>query len=267
MASGVGGRRVGADAGRSEPRTRARNAARTVAGELAVLVGVVVVAEDRGRVGDDLGRAREVRGGDEVGVGLRSPRLVAAARSGRASRRAGTPRATGPVAGPAAAHESTHAAHAVELARRGARCRRSARRAPRARRSPASPQAAAWQPQGSAPNDLAGHDHRHGTRRALARRRGRRASGEEAGDVVEERAVGANTWRSPVQPSRSSRCGQSVGTSTKLPRMPHTTFAWSWFSELGRSSRTSPCARSRCARRRRRRSAGSTAPGQPSTSA
>ena len=40
-------------------------------------------------------------------------------------------------------------------------------------------------------------------------------------------AVGANTCRSPVQPSRSSRCGQSVGTSTKLPRIPHTTFSCS----------------------------------------
>ena len=40
-------------------------------------------------------------------------------------------------------------------------------------------------------------------------------------------AVGAKTCRSPVQPSRSSRCGQSVGTSTKLPRMPQTTFSCS----------------------------------------
>ena len=41
-------------------------------------------------------------------------------------------------------------------------------------------------------------------------------------------AVGAKTWMSPVHPSRSSRCGQSVGTSRKLPRMPHTTFSCSW---------------------------------------
>ena len=40
-------------------------------------------------------------------------------------------------------------------------------------------------------------------------------------------ALGANTWRSPVQPRRSSRCGQSVGTSTKLPRIPQTTFSCS----------------------------------------
>src|SRR2546425_781328 len=32
---------------------------------------------------------------------------------------------------------------------------------------------------------------------------------------------------SPVQPRRSSRCGQSVGTSRKLPRMLQTTFSWS----------------------------------------
>ena len=43
-------------------------------------------------------------------------------------------------------------------------------------------------------------------------------------------AVAANTWMSPVQPSRSSRCGQSVGTSRKLPRMPHTMFSWSWLT-------------------------------------
>ena len=35
-------------------------------------------------------------------------------------------------------------------------------------------------------------------------------------------AVRANTWASPVQPSRSSRCGQSVGTSRKLPFWPQT---------------------------------------------
>ena len=33
-------------------------------------------------------------------------------------------------------------------------------------------------------------------------------------------AEGANTAMSPVQPSRSSRCGQSVGTSRKLPARP-----------------------------------------------
>src|SRR5690242_12607050 len=43
-------------------------------------------------------------------------------------------------------------------------------------------------------------------------------------------AVGANTCASPVQPRRSSRCGQSVGTSTKLPRCPHTMFCCSLFT-------------------------------------
>ncbi len=33
-------------------------------------------------------------------------------------------------------------------------------------------------------------------------------------------AVREKTCASPVQPSRSSRCGQSVGTSTKLPFCP-----------------------------------------------
>src|SRR3954449_2331326 len=35
---------------------------------------------------------------------------------------------------------------------------------------------------------------------------------------------------SPVQPSRSSRCGQSVGTSRKLPFCPHTELLTSWFT-------------------------------------
>src|SRR2546430_5611293 len=35
-------------------------------------------------------------------------------------------------------------------------------------------------------------------------------------------AVGANAWASPVQPRRSSRCGQSVGTSRKLRSEEHT---------------------------------------------
>lgn len=44
-------------------------------------------------------------------------------------------------------------------------------------------------------------------------------------------AVGENTWMSPVQPSRSSRCGQSVGRSTKLPRLLHTTLSWIRFQQ------------------------------------
>ena len=40
-------------------------------------------------------------------------------------------------------------------------------------------------------------------------------------------AVGANAWASPVQPRRSSRWGQSVGTETKLSRCDQTTFSWS----------------------------------------
>ena len=70
-----------------------------------------------------------------------------------------------------------------------------------------------------------------GRRRPAARRRGPRAS--PAGRPrrrTRNAADGANTARSPVQPSRSSRCGQSVGTSTTLPRSPHTTFRCSWVS-------------------------------------
>ena len=41
-------------------------------------------------------------------------------------------------------------------------------------------------------------------------------------------AVREKAWASPVQPSRSSRCGQSVGTSRKLPFCPQTMLCWSW---------------------------------------
>ena len=43
-------------------------------------------------------------------------------------------------------------------------------------------------------------------------------------------AVGANTCASPVQPMRSSRCGQSVGTSRKFPFWPQTMLLWSWLT-------------------------------------
>ena len=42
--------------------------------------------------------------------------------------------------------------------------------------------------------------------------------------------MAANAWASPVQPRRSSRCGQSVGTETKLSRCDQSTFEWNWSS-------------------------------------
>ncbi len=39
--------------------------------------------------------------------------------------------------------------------------------------------------------------------------------------------MGAKAWASPVQPRRSSRCGQSVGSDTKLSRCDHATLEWS----------------------------------------
>src|SRR5437773_7207065 len=46
-------------------------------------------------------------------------------------------------------------------------------------------------------------------------------------------AVLEKACASPVQPSRSSLCGQSVGTSRKFPLCPHWILCWSWFkSEL-----------------------------------
>ena len=43
-------------------------------------------------------------------------------------------------------------------------------------------------------------------------------------------ALGRKTWASASQPSRSSRCGQSVGTERKLPRWPHVTLRQSWLT-------------------------------------
>ena len=49
-----------------------------------------------------------------------------------------------------------------------------------------------------------------------ARSRSQLAQNDPASNNVQ--AVDANAWASPVQPRRSSRCGQSVGTETKLSR-------------------------------------------------
>src|ERR1043166_5174668 len=57
-------------------------------------------------------------------------------------------------------------------------------------------------------------------------------------------AVRANTWASPVQPSRSSRWGQSVGTSRKLLRCPQTMFCCSRFKSESDVSRDPVGARS-----------------------
>jgi hypothetical protein len=43
-------------------------------------------------------------------------------------------------------------------------------------------------------------------------------------------AVRANTCASPIHPSLSSRCGQSVGTSTKFPFCPQAMLCWSWLT-------------------------------------
>ena len=91
----------------------------------------------------------------------------------------------------------------------------------------ASPHAAAA---GAVVQDVRDHE-RHRSRRRSGRRRGRPA--RTPGNPCCRRgswAVGENTWMSPVQPSRSSRCGQSVGTSRKLPRIPQTTFSWNRLS-------------------------------------
>ncbi|OLT08609.1 hypothetical protein BJF90_44940 [Pseudonocardia sp. CNS-004] len=77
-------------------------------------------------------------------------------------------------------------------------------------------------------------------------------------------AVGANTWMSPVQPSRSSRWGQSVGTCRKLPRIPHTTFSCSRSTSSEELS-NQPVRRMSVCTTTATTAAGSSSPGQPST--
>lgn len=49
-------------------------------------------------------------------------------------------------------------------------------------------------------------------------------------------AVGRKTCASASQPSRSSRCGQSVGTLTKFERCPHATQSCSRLSSASEQS-------------------------------
>ena len=58
--------------------------------------------------------------------------------------------------------------------------------------------------------------------------RSRSHDAQNASESMSVRGGGANACASPVQPSRSSRCGQSVGTETKLSRCDQKTFEWNW---------------------------------------
>ena len=92
----------------------------------------------------------------------------------------------------------------------------------------------------------------YGTTRRHARLLGREVEQpvvHEIGDVELVAAAGMKAAMSPVQPSRSSRCGQSVGTSRKLPIGPQTTLRCNWLSSSSESKVRSGAARS--GRRRR----------------
>ena len=75
---------------------------------------------------------------------------------------------------------------------------------------------------------------------------------------------------SPVQPSRSLRWGQSLGTSRKLPFVPQTTLWWSWLSSGSEHSKVPVRRRSECTTTASRESAVSSPQvslGHPVTSA
>ena len=78
--------------------------------------------------------------------------------------------------------------------------------------------------------------------------------------------MGVNTWMSPVQARRSSRCGQSVGMSTKFERRLHTTFSWSR-SSSGSLERNQPVRCMSLCRTRETTAPSASSPGQPLTSA
>src|SRR5438045_6168871 len=50
-------------------------------------------------------------------------------------------------------------------------------------------------------------------------------------DCILNVAVLEKACASPVHPKRSSRCGQSVGTSKKLPFCPHWILCCNWFNK------------------------------------
>ena len=60
--------------------------------------------------------------------------------------------------------------------------------------------------------------------------RSRSHDAQNDSESISVAAVALNACASPVQPSRSSRCGQSVGTETKLSRCDQNTFEWNWSS-------------------------------------
>ena len=137
-----------------------------------------------------------------------------ASRAGAGRRRRAAPRATRPSAH-AVELVGEHARVAVRLVHRPRHDRRRvgpagppeprlARRARRRARRVGTPSVGSW---------------------SSARSRSQLRQNASASNSVD--AVAANAWASPVQPSRSSRCGQSVGTETKLSRCDQTTFSWS----------------------------------------
>ena len=69
-----------------------------------------------------------------------------------------------------------------------------------------------------------GREMRHRAVRALSCRTSRRYFFRKLSQSASQQAVPAKTCASPVQPSRSSRCGQSVGISMKFDRCDQIVF-------------------------------------------
>ncbi len=146
-------------------------------------------------------------------------------RQGRASRRTASRARAGRRRPRRASSESHPAAHAVELAAQDVAVAVGLVDGPRHDRGgvrPAGPPEARRRRRGRR------RARREGTpsSSSWSSARSRSQLAQKACESNSVEPVAANAWASPVQPRRSSRCGQSVGTDTKLSRCDQTTFSW-----------------------------------------
>ena len=114
--------------------------------------------------------------------------------------------------------------------------------------------------------DIGDDERDHPSAASCSRARSRSQSARKSSTSKRYAAEGAKAAMSPVQPSRSSRCGQSVGTSRKLPLVPHTTFRWNCLSS-GSEHSNDPVRSCRCGRRLPPGQSTVSSPGHPETSA
>ena len=174
------------------------------------------VAQERGGVAGKPGAPGIVRIGEEVGVGLRLPRPF--------RRGVGVQpvpeldaRAQQPVRALASPPARRSSAGCCRAGRAGWPGRRTTRRRAHGTMAAASAQPA--RPKRRSPSTTtSGTTEGTPSTSSWSSARSRSQLAQNAWESNSVLAVGANACASPVQPKRSSRCGQSVGTDTKLSR-------------------------------------------------